>query len=94
MRKVIRDPLHGYIELDELACSIIDTVEMQRLRRIRQLGFSYLVYPGANHTRFEHSLGTYHLMNVLLDRLGMARDADEELIVASLIHLVHIYLAI
>ena len=86
MRKVIRDPLHGYIELDELACSIIDTVEMQRLRRIRQLGFSYLVYPGANHTRFEHSLGTYHLMNVLLDRLGMARDADEELIVASLIH--------
>jgi len=86
MRKVIRDPLHGYIELDELTCSIIDTVEMQRLRRIRQLGFSYLVYPGANHTRFEHSLGTYHLMNVLLDRLGMARDADEELIVASLIH--------
>ena len=86
MRKVIRDPLHGYIELDELARSIIDTVEMQRLRRIRQLGFSYLVYPGANHTRFEHSLGTYYLMNVLLDRLGVARDAEEELLVASLIH--------
>ena len=86
MRKVVRDPLHGYIELDELACAIVDTVEMQRLRRIRQLGFSYLVYPGANHTRFEHSLGTYHLMNVLLDRLGVAKEEEQELIVASLIH--------
>jgi HD superfamily phosphohydrolase len=86
MRKVIRDPLHGYIELDELARTIIDTVEMQRLRRIRQLGFSYLVYPGANHTRFEHSLGTYHLMNVLLDRLEVEKDDEKELLVASLIH--------
>ena len=86
MRKVIRDPLHGYIELDELARAIIDTVEMQRLRRIRQLGFSYLVYPGANHTRFEHSLGTYHLMNVLLTRLEVAKEEEEELLVASLIH--------
>ncbi len=86
MRKVIRDPLHGYIELDELARAIIDTVEMQRLRRIRQLGFSYLVYPGANHTRFEHSLGTYHLMNVLLDQLDVAKEEEEELLVASLIH--------
>ncbi|MEA2074463.1 MAG: HD domain-containing protein [Euryarchaeota archaeon] len=86
MRKVIRDPLHGYIELGELACLIIDTMEMQRLRRIRQLGFSYLVYPGANHTRFEHSLGTYHLMNVLLDRLGVAKEEEQELLVASLIH--------
>lgn len=86
MRKVIRDPLHGYIELDELARAIIDTVEMQRLRRIRQLGFSYLVYPGANHTRFEHSLGTYHLMNVLLDQLDVAKEEERELLVASLIH--------
>jgi hypothetical protein len=86
MRKVIRDPLHGYIELDELACAIVDTVEMQRLRRIRQLGFSYLVYPGANHTRFEHSLGTYYLINVLLDRLGVAKEEEQELLVASLIH--------
>lgn len=86
MRKVIRDPIHGYIEIDELAIEIIDTVEMQRLRRIRQLGFSYLVYPGANHTRFEHSLGTYHLMNVLLDTLGVSKEEEKELLVASLIH--------
>ena len=86
MRKVIRDPIHGYIEIDDLAIAIIDTVEMQRLRRIRQLGFSYLVYPGANHTRFEHSLGVYHLMNVLLDRLEVAKEEEKELLVASLIH--------
>jgi len=82
----IRDPLHGYIELDELASAILETVEMQRLRLIKQLGFSYLVYPGANHTRFEHSLGTYHLMNILLERLNVAKDEEQELLVASLIH--------
>ncbi|RZN34829.1 MAG: HD domain-containing protein [Methanophagales archaeon ANME-1-THS] len=86
MQKVIRDPIHGYIELDELAIAILDTVELQRLRRIRQLGFSYLVYPGANHTRFEHSLGTYYLMNVLLDRLEVANEEEQELRAASLIH--------
>ena len=86
MRKVIKDPIHGYIEIDDLAIAIIDTVEMQRLRRIRQLGFSYLVYPGANHTRFEHSLGVYHLMTLLLDRLEVAKEEEQELIVASLIH--------
>ncbi len=86
MHKVIRDPIHGYIEINDLAIAILDTVEMQRLRRIRQLGFSYLVYPGANHTRFEHSLGTYHLMNVLLDKLGVAKEEEAELRVASLIH--------
>lgn len=86
MKQVIRDPLHGYIAFDALARAIIDTVEMQRLRRIRQLGFSYLVYPGANHTRFEHSLGTYHLMNLVLDQLEVAKDAEQELRAASLIH--------
>ncbi len=86
MRKVIKDPIHGYIEIDDLAIAIIDTVEMQRLRRIRQLGFSYLVYPGANHTRFEHSLGVYHLICLLLDRLEVAKEEEQELIVASLIH--------
>ncbi len=85
-RKLIRDPLHGYIGLDELAVDIVDTAEMQRLRRIRQLGFSYLVYPGANHTRFEHSLGTYHLVCLLIERLGLKKDEERELIVASLIH--------
>lgn len=84
--KVIRDTLHGYIEVDELALALIDTVEMQRLRRIRQLGFAHLVYPGANHTRFEHALGVYHLTSLLLKRFGIPKEDSRELLAAALIH--------
>ncbi|ASJ09297.1 phosphohydrolase [Thermococcus siculi] len=59
--KLIHDPLHGGIELDDFAVRLIDTPEFQRLRRITQLGLAYLAYPSARHTRFEHSLGTFHL---------------------------------
>ena len=55
--KIIKDPVHGYVEVDEEILPILDAPAIQRLRYIRQLGFSYLVYPGANHTRFEHSVG-------------------------------------
>ena len=58
----IKDPVHGYIELDEpLVDGIVDTRTFQRLRHVRQLSGTHLVYPGATHTRFEHSLGVYHL---------------------------------
>jgi len=76
--KVIRDPIHGYIELDEAALSLVDTPVMQRLRRIKQLGLTSLVYPGANHTRFEHSLGTYHLANLLADCMSKESGSDKE----------------
>ena len=56
--KTIRDPVHKDIELTERQLRVIDTPQVQRLRGIRQLGGSYLVYPGAHHTRFEHALGT------------------------------------
>ncbi len=82
--KVIRDPIHDHIELDELALSLIDTPVVQRLRRIRQLGFSNLVYPGANHTRFEHSLGVYHLTRMLIDQVEKHR--QKELLSAALLH--------
>jgi HD superfamily phosphohydrolase len=82
--KVIRDPIHDHIELDELALSLIDTPVIQRLRRIRQLGFSNLVYPGANHTRFEHSLGVYHLTRMLIDQVEEHR--RKELLAAALLH--------
>ncbi|MDY6931594.1 MAG: HD domain-containing protein [Halobacteriota archaeon] len=81
--KVIRDPIHGHVEVDEVGLKLLDTEEMQRLRRIRQLGFTYLVYPGANHTRFEHSLGTYHLANILIKQLKIE---CEELNAAALLH--------
>ncbi len=82
--KVIRDPVHGYIELDELALSLIDLPQVQRLRRIQQLGFSNLVYPGANHTRFEHSLGVYHLTGYLIKQID--EHQQKELLAAALLH--------
>lgn len=82
--KVIRDPIHDYIEFDALALSLIETPELQRLRRIRQLGFSNLVYPGANHTRFEHSLGVYHLAKHLVKQVDEKQ--RDELLAAALLH--------
>ena len=67
--KEIYDPLHGYINLSPLAIKIINTPEFQRLREIKQLGTTYLVFPSATHTRFEHSLGVYHLCNEMLEKL-------------------------
>jgi len=84
LMKVIRDPIHDYIELDELALALIETPQMQRLRRIRQLGFSNLVYPGANHTRFEHSLGVYHLAKHLVKQVDEKQ--RNELLAAALLH--------
>jgi len=59
--RVVRDVLHGYIELDELDCEILDTKIFQRLRYVRQNAISYLVYPSLNTSRFEHSLGVFHV---------------------------------
>ena len=59
--KLVHDPIHGHIELDDFALKLVDTPEFQRLRRITQLGLAFLAYPSARHTRFEHSLGTFHL---------------------------------
>jgi HD superfamily phosphohydrolase len=59
--KVINDPIHGHFELSSLAVQIIDTPEFQRLRRLKQLGTTFYVFPGAEHTRFSHSLGVYNL---------------------------------
>ena len=57
-----RDPIHGFIEVSELELKIIDSQPFQRLRNIKQLSTTYLVYPGAEHTRFGHSLGVMHLV--------------------------------
>ncbi|MDD2778108.1 MAG: HD domain-containing protein [Methanocellales archaeon] len=84
--KVVKDPVHGYILLDGLALGLIDTPEVQRLRRIRQLGLSNFVYPGANHTRFEHSLGTLHLVDMLLNTLSIDDEERDEVRAAALLH--------
>ncbi|WAC05174.1 MAG: HD domain-containing protein [Methanoregula sp.] len=80
--KIIKDPVHGYIELDDFARELLDSPALQRLRYIRQLGFSYLVYPGANHTRFEHSLGTMYLSDIAAQKFGLP-DAERMLVAAA-----------
>lgn len=80
--KVIRDPLHNLIILssnDECGVpaihNLIDTREFQRLRRIRQLEVSWFTYPGAEHSRFVHSLGTYHLAFRIISELKRSADS-------------------
>ena len=82
----IRDSIHGDLHLTDFELKIIDTVEMQRLRRIKQLGFTNLVYPGANHTRFEHSIGTLYLANKVGQTLGLDNEVISLLRVCGLLH--------
>jgi uncharacterized protein len=78
----IRDPVHGLMvfsgsdEFEQLIWSLINTKEFQRLRRIKQLGFSELVYPGATHTRFAHSVGVFHTARELVGLLKNSLRAD------------------
>ncbi|TIA83461.1 hypothetical protein E3P94_00852 [Wallemia ichthyophaga] len=65
----INDPIHGYITLDTLCFTVIDSPQFQRLRYLKQLGSSYFVFPGATHNRFEHSIGTAFLANQLVTLL-------------------------
>ncbi len=72
--KVFKDPVHGYIYVnDSLIWDLINTKEMQRLRRVRQLGTSYMTYPGGEHTRFSHSLGVYEVIRQIVQ--AFARNA-------------------
>ncbi len=81
--KIINDPVHGFISIpDRRILQIIDDSAFQRLRQIAQMGLSYLVYPGAHHTRFQHALGAMYLMGKALDvlaRKGVEITAEERL---------------
>jgi HD superfamily phosphohydrolase len=95
---ILRDPVHGDIEMTKDELRLVDTAEFQRLRGIKQLGSASLVYPGAVHTRFEHSIGTLHVCEQLLqacnknaarDPAGCHRVGDDErrvLRIAALLH--------
>src|SRR3954467_871207 len=82
-RKIINDPVYGFITLDHpLLLDIVAHPYYQRLRRIHQMAFAHLVYPGAVHTRLHHSLGAFHLMCNALQELkgkGFEITAEEEL---------------
>ena len=82
----IKDSVHDHIEVGGVAEALLDTPAVQRLRHVSQLGTVSLVYPSANHTRFEHSLGVYHLADRALSGLGVGRDAAERVRAAALLH--------
>ncbi|WP_129113273.1 HD domain-containing protein [Halegenticoccus tardaugens] len=82
----IKDSVHDHIEVEGVAAALLDAPAVQRLRHIKQLGTVQLVYPSANHTRFEHSLGVYHLANRALGELGIEGRQAERIRAASLLH--------
>jgi uncharacterized protein len=95
--KIIRDPVHDIVTFEENKCDqllldLINTREFQRLRRIKQLGMSELVFPAANHSRFAHSIGVMHNARRFLDRLakvsddGISTEHRTAVLAASLLH--------
>lgn len=84
--KFIRDSVHGNLQLEELEVTLTDTPEIQRLRRIKQLGFTYLVYPGANHSRFEHSIGTMYLASRLARNLQLDDHSQKMVRCCAILH--------
>lgn len=74
--KVITDPIHGDVFITRLEQAIVDTPPFERLRRVRQLGTTHLVYPGATHTRFSHSLGAVQVVQTLLDAVVDQRNRN------------------
>ncbi|HEX3015469.1 MAG TPA: HD domain-containing protein, partial [Desulfobacteria bacterium] len=88
---LIRDPIHGDIDLSVAEAAVLDSAEVQRLRTIKQLGTAYLVYPGCMHTRFEHSLGTMAVVKRILAGLEKSgtkiSPEDQELVaIGALLH--------
>ena len=73
-RKIIRDPIHGDIKLEGLFLDLLETPEIQRLYNIKQLGLAHLVFPGAHHTRLEHSLGTYYMASKAAEMLSLDKN--------------------
>ena len=84
----IKDPLYGYIRITEVERKVIDTQPVQRLRRIKQLSGAEYAYPAANHTRFEHSLGTMYLAGVLAQSIPVDLSDQEvqKIRLAALLH--------
>lgn len=84
----VRDPIHGFIDLRPVEAALVDSRAFQRLRRVKQLGLTHLVYPGAEHSRFAHSLGACHVAGLLaasLTRAGWS-GRPEVVRVAALLH--------
>ncbi|UCE38066.1 MAG: HD domain-containing protein [Thermoplasmata archaeon] len=84
--KIIHDTVHGSIKLQGLFLDLLETPEIQRLHGINQLGLAYLVFPGANHTRLEHSIGTCFVASRIADSLGLLEDEKKLAMAAAMLH--------
>ena len=85
-RKFIRDSVYGDISLSKFETQVMDMPQFQRIRRIKQLGLISLIYPGANHTRFEHCIGTMNLASKLATKLDLSDDEIELVRMSGLLH--------
>lgn len=83
---IVKDNIYGMMEFDEIEERIINTKEFQRLRWIKQMSITSLVYPGANHTRFEHSLGTAYLAGEMADKLINNKEDETRIKLYGLLH--------
>lgn len=87
--RVFRDPVHGLVEMkgdDRPIAELCETFAMQRLRRIKQMGFAWLVYPGAEHSRFGHALGAFHIAQRVTHRLELDPVLSRHVKIAALLH--------
>jgi len=84
--KIIHDTVHGSVRVDGVLRDLMETYDFQRLGGIRQLGLAYLVFPGANHTRFEHSVGTAHVAGEMAKSLDIPADERTLVQCAALLH--------
>ncbi len=91
-RKIINDPVHGFIRIpSELVYDLLEHPVFQRLRRIKQLGLTHYVYPGATHTRFQHTIGAMHLMSLAIvllrqKKIDISAEEEEAALIAILLH--------
>jgi uncharacterized protein len=86
MLDTLRDPVHGAIHIDELERHLIQSRPVQRLKGIKQLGLVETVYPGASHSRFEHSIGTMFMAGLMAEHLGLSEDDVRKVRLAGLLH--------
>ncbi len=84
--RTINDAIHGVIELGGVRADLVATPEFNRLCHIKQLGLAHLVFPGAHHTRFEHSLGASHVAGQIADSIGLDAEEKELVQVAGMLH--------
>ncbi len=84
--KVIHDGVHGSVRLEGVFLDMFERPEMQRLHGVHQLGLAYLVFPGANHTRLEHSLGTFYIAGKMAHALELPVEERNEVLAAALLH--------